>query len=66
MATGILVIANLTPLLFGGLGYGSTAQFGLSSAWLVVCILSAFAGGLFVDRFGRVNFLGESLPQSAE
>jgi len=57
MATGVLVIANLTPLLFAGLNYGSTAQFGLSTAWLVVCILCAFMGGLLVDRFGRRLFL---------
>lgn len=59
MATGVLVIANLTPLLFAGLNYGSTAQFGLSVAWLVVCIISAFLGGLLVDRYGRRLFLGE-------
>lgn len=61
MATGVLVIAFLTPLLFAGLNYGSTAQFGLSVAWLVVCIICAFLGGLLVDRFGRRLFLGELL-----
>lgn len=59
MSTGVLVIANLTPILFAGLGFGSTIQFALSAAWLVVCIVSVYVGSLFVDRAGRVNFLGE-------
>lgn len=60
MSTGVLVLANLTPLLFAGLGYGSTTQFGLSTAWLVCCILTAGLGGLMVDRMGRVLFMGLS------
>lgn len=59
-ATGVLVIANLTPLLFAGLGYGSTVQFGLSVAWLCTCIIGALLGGYLVDRCGRVLFMGKS------
>lgn len=57
MSTGVLVIANLTPLLFAELGYSSTAQFGLSVVFLVLCILGALVGGLLVDRFGRRLFM---------
>ncbi|KAI1624988.1 major facilitator superfamily domain-containing protein [Exophiala viscosa] len=57
MGTGVLVIANLTPLVFAGLGESSTVQLGLSAAWYAICIICSFAGGLAVDRFGRRNFL---------
>lgn len=57
MSTGVLVIANLTPLLFAGLGYDSTEQFGLTVAWLSTCIIGAFIGGLFVDQYGRRPFM---------
>ncbi|CAI4213473.1 unnamed protein product [Parascedosporium putredinis] len=61
MSTGVLVIANLTPLLFAGLGYGDTAQFGLSTAWLCCCIITAGLGGLMVDKMGRVLFMAIGL-----
>ena len=58
MGTGVLVIANLTPLLFAGLGEGQTVQLGLSAAWYAICIVCSFAGGWGVDRYGRRNFMG--------
>ena len=67
MGTGVLVIANLTPLLFAGLGESATVQLGLSAAWYAICIVCSFAGGLAVDRFGRRNFLGMCpFPESRE
>lgn len=61
MSTGVMVIAVLSTLLFAGLGYNSSgSQFALSAGWLCCCILSAAIGGFFVDRGGRVLFMGIS------
>lgn len=59
-STGILVIANLTPVLFGKLGYGPTLQLGLSIVWTVCALLGCYVNALLVDRVGRVKLLGKS------
>jgi len=59
-STGILVIANLTPTLFGGLGYGLRLQLGLSVVWTVCAVIGCFVNALLMDRIGRVKLLGES------
>jgi hypothetical protein len=55
--TGILVIANLTPVLFGTWisSYCSTRSF-----YGMACRAESMAlvGGLFVDKRGRVPLLG--------
>ncbi|KAL2677293.1 hypothetical protein Neosp_011062 [[Neocosmospora] mangrovei] len=56
-STGILVIANLTPVLFGKLGYGPTLQLGLSIVWTVCALLGCYVNALLVDRVGRVKLL---------
>jgi MFS family permease len=61
MGTGVLVISFFTPLLFAGLGYGSKEQFGLSIAYFALCAVSAFLGGLAVDRVGRRIYCGTVL-----
>jgi MFS family permease len=57
-STGILVIANLTPTLFAGLGFNTTLQLGLSAAWTVCALLGALVNATLMDRFGRVKLLG--------
>jgi MFS family permease len=57
-STGILVIANLTPLLFGGLGYGTTLQLGLSVVWTVCALIGCFINAAIMDKVGRVKLLG--------
>ncbi|EXJ87565.1 hypothetical protein A1O3_04525 [Capronia epimyces CBS 606.96] len=56
-STGILVIANLTPTLFGQLGYTITLQLGLSVVWTVCAVLGCFVNAALMDRFGRVKLL---------
>ncbi|KAI8714826.1 MFS domain-containing protein [Fusarium sp. LHS14.1] len=56
-STGILVIANLTPVLFGKLGYGPTLQLGLFIVWTVCALLGCYVNALLVDRVGRVKLL---------
>lgn len=58
-ATGITVLANLTPTLFGGLGYGTTLQLGLSIIWTVCLFLGCFVNVYLLDRVGRVKLLGK-------
>ena len=58
-STGILVIANLTPTLFAGLGFNTTLQLGLSAAWTVCALLGAFLNAVLMDRVGRVKLLGK-------
>lgn len=60
-STGILVIANLTPTLFGQLGYSVVLQLGLSVAWTVCALLGCFVNAGLMDRFGRVKLMGKSL-----
>lgn len=59
MSTGILVLANYIPVLFGGLGYAFRLQLGLSVAWLGGVFLGAIAGGTVADSIGRVRLMGK-------
>lgn len=59
MSTGILVLANYIPVLFGGLGYGFRLQLGLSVAWLGAVVAGAISGGAMADRIGRVRLMGK-------
>lgn len=62
--SGVLVVANLTPLLFGALGYGVVDQLGLSVAWVTVAIVCITLGAFVMDRVGRVKLLGKCDPTS--
>ncbi|OTB18656.1 hypothetical protein K445DRAFT_8678 [Daldinia sp. EC12] len=55
--TGITAIANLIPVLMGGLGFGTTLQLGLGCAWTVVLILGCAVNVTYVDKVGRVRLL---------
>jgi MFS family permease len=57
-ATGITVLANLTPVLFANLGYGTTLQLCLSLVWTVCLFLGCFVNIFLLDRIGRVKLLG--------
>lgn len=57
---GILVIANLTPLLFAGLGFGQNTQLGLSVVWVFTSGVGASINGFLLDRFGRRLLLRKS------
>jgi MFS family permease len=61
-STGILVIANLTPTLFGQLGYSTVLQLGLSIVWTVCALLGCFINAVLMDRVGRVKLIGECCP----
>ncbi|CZR70281.1 related to glucose facilitated diffusion protein [Phialocephala subalpina] len=56
-ATGITVLANLTPTLFAALGYGTVLQLGLSLVWTVCLFLGCFVNIFLLDRVGRVKLL---------
>jgi MFS family permease len=59
-STGILVIANLTPVLFGTLGFGISLQLGLSVVWATCALMGCFVNALLMDRIGRVKLLGKT------
>ena len=59
MSTGILVVANYIPILFGGLGYAYHLQLGLTVAWLTGALLGALSGGFVADSIGRVRLMGK-------
>ncbi|KAF9884519.1 hypothetical protein FE257_001707 [Aspergillus nanangensis] len=56
-STGVLCIANFSPVLFQGLGFDNTLQLGLAAAWLVVCQVGTVFGCLLIERVGRVKLL---------
>lgn len=58
-STGIIVIANLTPVLFGTLGYGLVLQLGLSIVWTVCALIGCYVNALLMDKVGRVKLLGK-------
>jgi MFS family permease len=58
-STGILVIANLTPTLFGGLGYSVVLQLGLSIVWTVCALIGCFVNATIMDKVGRVKLMGK-------
>lgn len=57
-ATGITVLANLTPTLFGNLGYGTVLQLVLSLVWTVCLFLGCFVNIYLIDKIGRVKLIG--------
>ena len=59
MNTGIIVISNLTPTLFAGLGYGSVLQLSLGLVFCVVLLIGCFCGMVSLDRIGRRPLLGK-------
>lgn len=58
-STGIVVIANFARTLFGGLGFGTVLQLGLSVVWVSVCAIGTWLSGLPIERIGRVKQLGQ-------
>lgn len=58
-ATGITVLANLTPTLFAALGYGTVPQLVLSLVWTVCLFLGCFVNVYLLDRIGRIKLLGK-------
>ncbi|KEF57235.1 uncharacterized protein A1O9_07425 [Exophiala aquamarina CBS 119918] len=56
-STGILVIANLTPTLFGQLGFGTVLQLGLSIVWTVCALIGCFVNAALMDRIGRIKLM---------
>lgn len=59
-STGITVLANLTPTLFGGLGYGTVLQLVLSLVWTVCLWLGCFVNIYLIDKIGRVKLIGKT------
>ncbi|KAK7202704.1 general substrate transporter [Myxozyma melibiosi] len=57
-SSGQLVIFNLMPILFAGLGFNNVLQLGLSVAWVAVAGLGSTTNALIVDRVNRVKLLG--------
>ncbi|KAI6085227.1 general substrate transporter [Hypoxylon rubiginosum] len=55
--TGITPIANLIPVLMGGLGFGTTLQLGLGCAWTIAAIAGCVVNVTFLDKIGRVKLL---------
>ncbi|RFU29329.1 hypothetical protein B7463_g6998, partial [Scytalidium lignicola] len=56
-ATGITVLANLTPRLFSALGYGTVLQLGLSLVWTVCLFVGCFVNITLIDKIGRVKLI---------
>jgi pentatricopeptide repeat protein len=57
-STGVLVIANLTAVIFGQLGFSVTLQLGLSVVWAVCALLGCFVNAALMDGIGRIKLLG--------
>lgn len=58
-STGITVIANLTPRLFGALGYSTVLQLTLALVWTVCLFLGCFVNIYLIDKIGRVKLIGK-------
>jgi MFS family permease len=58
-ATSITVLANLTPRLFGALGYDTVLQLGLGVVWTVFLCGGCIVSNLLIDRVGRVKLISE-------
>lgn len=56
-STGMLVIANLTPTLFAGLGYGTVLQLALAVVWCVCAMIGCYVNAAIMDRVGRIKLL---------
>ncbi|RSM15727.1 hypothetical protein CDV31_004826 [Fusarium ambrosium] len=55
--TGITAIANLVPVLMGGLGFGVTLQMALGVVWTVCAVIGCGFNVLLLDRVPRVRLL---------
>ncbi|KPM36280.1 hypothetical protein AK830_g10291 [Neonectria ditissima] len=55
--TGITAIANLIPVLMGGLGFGVTLQLALGVVWTVCAVIGCGFNILLLDRVPRVKLL---------
>jgi len=60
-STGIVVIANFAPTLFGGLGFNNELQLGLAIVWVTACQIGTFLSSQLIERLGRVKLLGKTL-----
>ncbi|KAF2807405.1 general substrate transporter [Mytilinidion resinicola] len=56
-SSGLLVMFNLMPILFGALGFDATLQLGLSIVWTTVALIGGTVNALIVDHVGRVKLL---------
>ncbi|VUC26560.1 unnamed protein product [Clonostachys rosea] len=56
-STGITVLANLTPRLFGALGYDTVLQLTLALIWTVCLFIGCFVNVYLIDRIGRVKLI---------
>ncbi|KAK5213172.1 hypothetical protein LTR41_000751 [Exophiala xenobiotica] len=56
-STGITVLANLTPTLFGSLGYPTVLQLVLSLVWTVCLFIGCFFNIYLIDRIGRIPLI---------
>lgn len=63
-STGITVIANLTPRLFGALGYSTVLQLTLALVWTICLFLGCFVNIYLIDRIGRVKLIGKCIAIS--
>lgn len=57
-STGINVIATLTPVLFGTLGFDTTLQLGLTIVWSACLQVGCHINVYLLDRVGRKLLLG--------
>ncbi|KAI1452432.1 general substrate transporter [Annulohypoxylon moriforme] len=55
--TGITAVANLFPVLMGGLGFDNTLQLGLGCAWTVAVVFGCIVNVAFIEKIGRVKLL---------
>ncbi|KAJ3544405.1 hypothetical protein NM208_g3064 [Fusarium decemcellulare] len=55
--TGITAIANLVPVLMGGLGFGVTLQMALGVVWTVCAVIGCGFNVFLLDRIGRIKLL---------
>ena len=62
-STGITVLANLTPQLFGALGYATVLQLVLSLVWTVCLMVGCFVNIYLIDKIGRVKLIGKQAQQ---
>ncbi|KAJ4174287.1 hypothetical protein NW754_004702 [Fusarium falciforme] len=59
--TGITAIANLVPVLMGGLGFGVTLQMALGVVWTVCAVIGCGFNVLLLDRVPRVRLLAVAI-----
>lgn len=62
--TGITAIANLIPVLMGGLGFGVTLQMALGVVWTVCAVIGCGFNIFLLNRVGRIKLLSKDDPSS--